>query len=393
MIDERDSRLRSVFVRLADAAPPPPDLEIAARSLRPTGSRRPAARVVAAALALCTAAGLIAVANPPTGRKPSGDDQPTSSDVAVTQPPTATDTPVPETVAVELTEPIVDPVVAGSAAPPAVQLGYTELRRELNEAMNLAYRAVDAQTAPCMAAAGFEYLPTELYAAPTRIVHPWNWPNADEASSRGYQSPSRDPINVGDGWGYGGIELPSDPTLRAAYEKAHDGNLFGTFNNPRTPNDRPGKSMEGPIYDGCYTQAVIDIVRLGVPSIPYDGFAFDLTLQTVRNQALEGVKAAPDFVAAQQQWSVCMRDRGFDVSTIADAPQRDWPAPRPGPEEVATAEADWSCKVTSGIVELGDRLFVEFTDRGLAADNGLVDELRAYIDAVTSRASAVLGSG
>jgi hypothetical protein len=52
-----------------------------------------------------------------------------------------------------------------------------------------------------------------------------------------------------------------------------------------------------------------------------------------------------------------MADAGFDVPSLDDPPARSWSQPRPSPAETAMATADAACKDSTGVRELGDRLF------------------------------------
>jgi hypothetical protein len=52
-----------------------------------------------------------------------------------------------------------------------------------------------------------------------------------------------------------------------------------------------------------------------------------------------------------KKWSVCMSGKGYQISDPPSSPKPDWlKAPRPGPVEIATAEADVACKKQTNVV-------------------------------------------
>jgi hypothetical protein len=79
---------------------------------------------------------------------------------------------------------------------------------------------------------------------------------------------------------------------------------------------------------------------------------------------------------------------GFDVTDLSEPAARSWMSPRPSPAEVAMASADAGCKGSTGLRELGDRVFNEQVTEWFDAHPGDRQEIIDYVTGVIDRSAS-----
>jgi hypothetical protein len=308
--------------------------------------RRLVVAATAIAATVVVVGGLVALGNSRT------DDfiASTTPQTAPTQTPT---TPV-ETVSTDvasLPAPTTTDAPTSTAAPtlPVSSDALFDLFDRLYSAHAIAFVALDHEIQECMNLKGFDDVPTPMFLGAD--FHPssddlvWRFPTDERAATTGYARASTStPITVG--------EPPEGSQEFAALY----GNIVGSWSNPDVP---AGFAAEGDIYDGCLPTAQTRIVGNGDPALSWRINDYIIELQGVLNPAINVVTTAPEFVAAQEVWIGCMNDAGFDVTAPSDPIAGHWADPRPSPAETAMATTDASCKDSSGVRAIGDRIFNE----------------------------------
>jgi hypothetical protein len=105
----------------------------------------------------------------------------------------------------------------------------------------------------------------------------------------------------------------------------------------------PGARASAPHGAGCLQTASSELYG------PINGNPDPDPVPGLAIQAMQWTQSDSRVLAAERAWSRCMALRGFRQSTPAQAQERNWPA-APSPVEIATAEADVSCKVATDLV-------------------------------------------
>ena len=346
-----------------------------------TGTNRPRRILVAATAVAATVlviAGLVAVGHSPADdgiastTPPTGPAETTPNTTPITVPSPASVLPAPST-----TEPT--PTTSSPAITPDTPLDSATLfalYQQLSNARTVSFDAIDREVQQCMHQKGFDNVPTPTFLLAN--FHQsgdnlaWRFPTDQQAASTGYQRATDTLITVGE---------PPDgtPEFAALY-----GNIIGTWVYPNAPD---GFSVEGDIYDGCLPTAQTRIIGNGDPKATFRINDYTYRLQDVLNPAIRYVTKSPDFIAAQAAWVQCMSDGGFDVSDLADPAARSWSSPRPSAAEIATATADAACKGSTGIQDLGDRLFNEQVTAWFDAHPDDRQEIIDYVTGVIDRSA------
>ena len=97
-------------------------------------------------------------------------------------------------------------------------------------------------------------------------------------------------------------------------------------------------------------------------------------------------------VVAEAAWSACMAARGFQYPTPLAPVNASWPTP-PSPAEIATAEADISCKEATDLTGIAFAILsgyqAELVQRNIAA----LSELNKDFSAVLQNAETIVRNG
>lgn len=347
-----------------------------------TATHRPRRILVAATAVAATAlivGGLVAVGHSPTddgiaSTTPQSDPTRTTPSTSLaTESTNVVTTPGPST-----TEPF--STTAPSTIAPDIPLDGSalfDLFDRLSTARTISFAAIDQETQRCMIQKGVDDVATPTFLLSD--IQPgddlvWRFPTEQQTGSSGYLRNTAPDLNTV------GPPPEGTPEYAALY-----GNIVGTWVNPDAPD---GFGVEGDIYDGCLPTAQTRIIGDGDPKAAFRINDYNYRLQGVVFPAIRYVTSSPDFEAAQEVWVQCMSDAGFDVSDLADPAARSWSSPRPSAAEIATATADAACKGSTGIRELGDRLFNEQVTAWFDAHPDDRREIIDYVNGVIDRSSS-----
>jgi hypothetical protein len=101
----------------------------------------------------------------------------------------------------------------------------------------------------------------------------------------------------------------------------------------------------------------------------------------------------PRLVAAEAAWSTCMKEKGFDYPSPAEASHQDkWskgPDQPVSEEERATARADTQCKLATNLVGIFKAVAVAYEKRWIEDNAPLLAEVRNRRDELLRRAAAL----
>ena len=365
-VDLGDARRASIVPHGTAATPPRP---------RP---RQILLAISAVAATVLVVLGLVAVGRLPTddgiaSTSPQSDPKGTTPSTSpATVPTNLSSLPVPST-----TEPT-STIAASTIAPdiPLDSAALFDLYDRLSNARTVSFDAIDREVQECMNQKGFADVPTptfllaDFHQSGDNLA--WRFPTDQQASSTGYQRATDNLITVG--------EPPEGtPEFAALY-----GNIVGSWVAPDAPD---GFGVGGDIYDGCLPTAQTRIIGNGDPKAAFRINDYTYRLQDVLNPAIRYVTKSPDFIAAQSAWVQCMNEAGFDVADLVDPAASAWTSPRPSPAEIAMATADAACKTSTGIRELGDRLFNEQVTAWFNAHPDDHQDIIDYVTGVIQRSS------
>ena len=195
--------------------------------------------------------------------------------------------------------------------------------------------ASDLLVQRCMTSRGFSYQaaaqPGAGAAALQSVEEGYGVTSMSQAQVYGYGQPTAGP-GAGPGPG-AGAGPPVFVQQQQRHGSAWTSALLGEVVGARAgSSQRPGclESAATELYGPAGSDANPDPVPL-------------LTLQ-----AAQWTQSDPRILAAERDWSRCMAGRGFTFSAPADAQGRNWPS-TPTPAEIATAEADVSCKLATNL--------------------------------------------
>lgn len=308
----------------------------------------------------------------------------TASASAPTSDPTATTSSTQESGAPQAATPPAAVTILPDA--PRQQNAVTTLfalSDQLANARTVSFKAIDLQVQECLNLLGVHDTPTPTFltsgyhASAADLI--WAWPNQQEATAAGYLRPNDQSDSAQDP----GL-VTGTPANDALY-----GKVIGTW-EADPAQVKPGFAVGGDIYDGCLPQAQTEILGGGDPIAAYRITDYDYQLQAVVVPALRHVQAADDYVAAAESWIACMGQGGYDVTGPADPLALTWPNPRPTSAEVEMASVDAACKVSSGLADVGNRLFNDEITNWLIANPEAPAEIESYVSDVLERSEAVL---
>ena len=353
-----------------------------------TATNRPRRMLIAATAVAATVlliGGLVAVGHSPTDdgiastTPQSAPTQTTPSTSPATESTIVATAPVPST-----TERL--PTTAASTIAPDIasdSAALFHLFEQLSTARTISFDAIDREVQQCMNQKGFDDVPTPTFLLsdiqPRGDNLVWRLPTEQQAGLTGYLRVSAPNLNT--------VEPPPEGTPEYA---ALYGNIVGTWVYPEAPD---GFGVEGSTYDGCLPTAQTRIIGNGDPKAAFRINDYGLRLQLVLSLARQFVTTSPDFVAAQTAWVQCMNDAGFDVTDLADPAARSWSSPRPSPAEIEMATADAACKASTGLRDLGDRVFNEQVTAWFDSHPDDRQEIIDYVTGVIDRSSPTAAGG
>jgi hypothetical protein len=262
---------------------------------------------------------------------------------------------------------------------------YLAMRRRLYEVRDQANRAIDIAVQRCMAERGFEYDPppresTETTSNGSRFARAWNSPAPEEAATLGYL-----PSYPSDG-----AVLEPETLTPAEYERALIGAVIGSWEVDDPSSVPPGGVLGGELFDGCLPVAQGDIIGAGDQRRSFVLNDLGYWLQRLASDATAAVFASEQWSSLAQRWQRCMAETGYPFSEVREPIAVDWPSPRPGPDEIATAVADASCKQQTAMPSAGDAAFGAAFDQLLEVENAQLDDFERTLDGVVERTADVL---
>lgn len=264
---------------------------------------------------------------------------------------------------------------------------YGDVDTMLQAAQDIYYRAMVNAVTDCMLIQGYTYqsVPDPAYNLTDFLTrHPWNSPTSEVAAVRGYLLPGQGvPVDNPDG----DSGLGND-----AYQHALYGDVIDNWELGPGETVPEGFAVGGPIMDGCRPTAQRAIQGVGDPRAAWRIFDYFYQMQGIESPATHEITSNPDYQLAVTAWSACMKEAGYDYTTLEQPPNDGWSSPRPGPAEVATATADASCKASSGLTNLGDQLFDQITTDWFSQHPTSYAEITDYVKGVTDRSTAILES-
>lgn len=155
-----------------------------------------------------------------------------------------------------------------------------------------------------------------------------------------------------------------------------------------------GQTVNGhPTPDSCQGQAIARFLPHYDRFLQINSEIEKLNLQVENDSAYKKVEAD-----ATQRWAACMAQAGYSQFKTVESlssPTGDensnvgWPAPNPGPEEVAVARASSTCMIDTRYLEDVSRANAQAVHRLIAKKPGLITEWqklrRAQVDAVAGQ--------
>lgn len=223
-------------------------------------------------------------------------------------------------------------------------------------------RAIEA----CMTDRGFDY------AAPPASSR--SVPDDTSLIRRRYGAPS---ATAGGITGYGFDREEGDTVIEpvpsgvdaAVLQQA----LQGTTVEERTFNDLSGRPLRtSRVGDGCVGQAVVGI--FGSADEYFDFVELETRADLLSRDSLVRLWSDERLAPLLAEWSSCLAAAGFDATSPTHMMNRDWPSPRPSPEEELVAKADLQCRAA-----------VAFEDRASAVESAIqLELLEAYPELLTA---------
>lgn len=205
--------------------------------------------------------------------------------------------------------------------------------------------ATEQAIAQCMSGLGFDYVP--LLRSEEEDPHSRNLIDQtigvyDEAfaTQYGYGLPEFPPSDIDGG------ATSSAPAYVAA--------LFGPDSNTPQMVDiidpATGQVIgQAETRGGCVGAA--DDAVFGDAAARQRYNTLDLSIQHMAIDAIARAVAAPATTEGAAAWSQCMHTKGYAYTEPTDPLNSEWPDP-PSAAEIATAKADYSCKVESGLLDI-----------------------------------------
>lgn len=376
--------IRNIIGAVLDTAPEPPER----RPVRPVveldSHRRWPVSAAAAVIAGAGVIGLLSLVQP--DRR---DDSNVAVDIDATAPPSAapaaTTSPAPSTVAPETREASPPTGTLADGAPTdttAQPLTFEDAFALLARAHSVSNQAVIETTRRCMEAVdlGFEPVP----AGPidpdqlAQIQRPWTRSNVPD--SNGYSQSFRLPETV----------MPPNPARSPEFEAALFGQEIGTWSISPDEQLTTGQAVEGEIRDGCYPQALIEIVGGGDPARSARVGDIARYLQTVELDGRQAVMENPAIQNLETDWIDCMASVGFDYSSLSGPRAEFSISGDPTQREIDAASADRMCLEFTGIAARGDELFDEYGDDRRVEDAATLQSIRDELDAIIQRSEEAL---
>jgi hypothetical protein len=273
-------------------------------------------------------------------------------------------------------------VASAPDPPPPVAVG--EVWSLLRQADSLVTRAVAIETNRCMLLAGFSFpIPSPSGSEQIPTVEVWEYPNQDDGTADGY-------VNLAV---LTSSEQPVEVDVSASYQAVLNGKVVGEWSADPNKDLLPGAPSSGEIYDGCFPSSLTHVVGDGHPDRAFDLDVLSGVLQQIRIDATAQVFASSEWQAAEAEWRSCMSEAGYSYSTITEPIGTSWPQPRPGRLEKTTATADWECKKSLTIPDLGATLLErEYAAAGLASEVEL-GEISQQLKVIAERATRSIEDG
>jgi hypothetical protein len=194
-----------------------------------------------------------------------------------------------------------------------------------------------------------------------------------QAESYGYGQP-------GQGQGPAGTAGPVGPAVPGFIKEMQQ---HGTAWTSALLGFVPGARASRPQREGCFQVAELELYG------PINGNPDPDPVPGLAVQAAQWTQSDHRVLALEHQWSRCMAGRGFTDSTPAQAQQRNWPA-TPTPVEIATAEADVSCKQRTNLVNTWLTVEAAYQQALVAQNLTALSDLQANFSALLRRAEALL---
>ena len=214
-----------------------------------------------------------------------------------------------------------------------------------SEELTVTFDAMEAAIARCMAELGYSYapLPAPHFDAIARATT--HERTLDDARTRGFV---RD---------LGVIAAPSATEVEFNRKLQEDTAFATAYFGPEDNLDA-----------GCYPQALTAIQGASEPTFA----ELQQEVERKRAEIQSQIRASAEFADLQEDWSACMHAQGMSFDTIDELANSSWPAPRPTPQEVATAVADFSCQTETELPGFMKSKYLEIEREWLSADPGLI---------------------
>jgi hypothetical protein len=246
-------------------------------------------------------------------------------------------------------------------------------------------QATQELVADCMRARGFTMPPESTAqklaqalsqqddsAATNGVVGPYGLTSMSQASKYGYGahlppgfSPPAHPVHPADG------VINVGPTGSPAFELALTGYAAGTAPDGSTIGGCQGKA-DSAIYSHTVSAALGNL------------------LGQLQAQSLAETENDPAVAAVLASWSSCMAAKGFNYKTPMQAASAHWPLLTPTPQEIATAEADVTCKEKTSLALIWTRVEAGYQRTLINQNAAALQQAKQDVATQVSRAEAVL---
>lgn len=290
--------------------------------------------------------------------------------------------------------------MVSAACSPAAQTGTSVGEQELvisdPAEGEFLFRAEQLLIAECMREAGFTWvaappIPTAPYETTDRRRYErWGWTDTELASASGY-----------------GIErsLHFNESLRQSVDADTEFQEFEQWLLSLSESDshRVTAALEGSNQaivvegvDGSTWTAATDGCRSESLSAIYGSVEDYLTLEAYRSRVGDGGRGEVDedreYQQVEQEWSSCMREKGFDYQTPGDAYSDVFARYESEPNlERAVAVAEAECNMTVDLDAAGDAALDRVEERILIELGPATAEVREILTRAVSRAKDLLG--
>jgi len=240
--------------------------------------------------------------------------------------------------------------------------------------------ADDLLTQRCMQAKGFSYPVAAQPGSGAALLQSiedggYGVTSPAQAETFGYGQPGQGTgPGAGGASGPGGMALPGFVGDMQQHGTAWTSALLGFV---------PGARADAPQHEGCFQQADSELYG------PINGNPDPDPVPGLAIQAAQWTQSDPLVLAVQREWSRCMARHGFNDGTPAQAQNRNWPA-TPSPVEIATAEADVSCKTATNLVNTWLSVEAAYQEALIAQNLTALSQLQANFGALLRRAEDLL---